>query len=107
MTIPVGLALTLGLIVGMLAYAAGLWHGRLLAGRVPPDPPVAICGCGHHFALHAEDGGGCVAERQVVLSRGEPVSINYRVVYKYEKSETRVCACPRYVGPEPLPLVLP
>jgi len=53
----------------------------------PYEEPKPICGCKHHYSYHAGEDGICHAWTD-----------NYN---QY------VCGCQKYVGPEPLPEVIP
>lgn len=68
----------------------------------PPKPPKAVCGCGHHFALHDPTSNECYGEDEYELSSGEPILDPhgmYVVAHAGAKSEVRRCTCRRYVGP--------
>ena len=83
--------------VGIVAYASGHARGRRTRARDPyADDPQPMCGCGHHFSLHSDDGTcrGVTREIQEATRRGT-TWVN------------QPCGCARYTGPEPLPRYLP
>ena len=88
---------------GGLMAVGFLWGGRRqrrafeLQRRSDPE---ASCGCGHHYALHTDD-GHC---RQVEIVRTKTVAGRGEVSWDVREVE---CRCQRYTGPEPLPLYLP
>jgi hypothetical protein len=100
-----------GFAVSWVSYRVGLRKG--LKTERQPEEPKPVCGCGHHYASHNEQ-GVCqvVTTKQVLVERGEPRTVQtgyhgmeHKVVYDREVYEKVVspCACTRYTGPEPLP----
>lgn len=107
------------MILDILAAAAAalslFWSGYATARmrKEPEKKPDQIeaskpvCGCGHHYAVHGDD-GVCTSITQGVVSRepkvmktgyeGEDHEVHY-----VEKFEQIPCPCKRYTGPEPLP----
>ncbi len=108
--------LAAGAIWYVIGYAAGHARGQGKRALTPKDPKP-VCGCGHHYALHSEDGScGQTETTRTLVERGSPSTLgtgyqgqDYRVVYSREKYEavSRPCSCKRYTGPEPMPRYLP
>lgn len=84
-------------------------------GREPREPrePEPVCGCGHHYAKHHEDGScAFTTVQRVLMERGNPRTVRtgydgetHTTVYDHEvwQDQTFDCSCKRYTGPEPLP----
>jgi hypothetical protein len=81
----------LGAVIGIAAFAAGRAGSRARRSQLALEPP-AVCGCGHHYAMHDDD-QVCHGTQRVLVETGA----NGR------KYETDACGCKRYSGPEPLP----
>ncbi|WP_069164554.1 hypothetical protein [Nocardia altamirensis] len=87
--------------------------------RRTPDPTKrAICGCGHHLALHDHHNGTCghtkviYNETDAVVrnSDGNPVLDRNGYVQTVENREyatTVACGCRHYIGPEPVTSIFP
>lgn len=79
-----------GAVIGITAFFGGRGsNGR--RSQVALEPP-AVCGCGHHYAMHDGDHSCHGTERMLVEKGANGV-----------KYETESCGCKRYSGPEPLP----
>jgi len=83
--------------IGIAAYATGQALGRRRRTRDPfADDPKPICGCGHHYSLHGEDGTCRAVSREIQEASTKGTTwVN------------QACGCARYTGPEPLPRYLP
>lgn len=101
--------------VGILT--AGTLFGRFVIpkrrGPKPPKPVRPICGCGHHFAHHGED-GVCRFVETITDTVETPMRNpdgtvfidhggNNRFIEQEVISAQIPCTCQRYTGPEPLP----
>jgi hypothetical protein len=76
------------------AYVIGQARGRR---RARPDlEPQAVCGCGHHYALHDAQ-AVCHGTNRIKNAAGHE-----GVTWSSE-----ACGCRRYTGPEPLPTYIP
>jgi hypothetical protein len=80
--------------IDLLAGAAIAGAGYLL-GRLQRKPravlfkePESICGCEHHYSFHDE--AGCHFQ-----------------YFDHDTERNLHCTCKKYVGPEPLPTVIP
>lgn len=122
-----GLAIALLIFFSLLTVFVGgtlwlmlrAWKPRPVSALPPPTQPdpEPICGCGHHYALHTEEGAcGSQASERLLVERSNPVvketgmyGDNHKVFYENERWEvvTRDCPCRRYTGPEPMPRYLP
>lgn len=102
-------------LISLAAVASAGWLGYRFGSRrrKPPKEPEAICGCGHHYSMHDEQ-GVCqrVWSERVLVERGQPRSVKtgsdgffHKVVYDHQRWESikHRCSCRRYTGPEPLP----
>lgn len=80
-----------GIILGAVLSFFSYWLGIVRGSRRkrPPKYPEPICGCKHHLSFH-DDKGRC--HWNMSYWEGEP----------YVQ-----CDCRRYVGPEPMPIILP
>jgi hypothetical protein len=70
-----------------VGYLAGRSHRKHAQPRRYEDPKP-ICGCGHHMSYHNND--GC----------------HWQLWDEYEE-RTETCACKQYIGPTPLPEIIP
>ena len=105
------------MIEGVLIFVGGLVVGWVANKRQKPKPYKpkeikAVCGCGHHYAEHNEE--GCHHVDMVTVDRGEPIigrndfyEKDVVLGYRNEKREQKRCGCKRYTGPEPLPTYFP
>jgi hypothetical protein len=76
-------------LAGGALLAAGALIGRVLRLRRNP-PPAAVCGCGHHYAMHDPITGRCYAHR-----RQDTWSKDSHTIMDVQ------CACRIYTGPQP------
>jgi hypothetical protein len=87
-------------ITGALILAIGILIGIALrslpARRKDPEPVEAVCGCTHHHSMHDPRTGACNAGVRVARYSANGAQTGYG---------HRPCACVRYSGPEPIPLL--
>lgn len=85
------------MVEGALILLAGILIGRLWPERRKgPKPVEAVCGCEHHHSMHNPENGECNVGVLVDM---------YNEVGGPAGKEYRSCACLRYSGPEPLPML--
>jgi hypothetical protein len=65
---------------------------RRIAVLTDPDP---TCGCGHHYSFHDKE-DGC-----------HYTVVHYKDAWNGRRGVLTTCPCVRYVGPQPLPKVIP
>lgn len=75
----------------LVGHATGwMAHARR---RRPARDPEPICGCEHHYSMHDPETNACHDMVMQVVSGGARRPFQ--------------CTCRRYVGPEPLPRMIP
>lgn len=82
------------MIEGVIIFLVGTGFGRILRlRRSGPKPKVIkpICGCGHHLALHDQD--GCHDTVDVAIKwRTDSYNVTTALAWRYEP-----CPCRKYV----------